>query len=225
MLDAGFSSVLDLCRRMGLSRRDVGWLLNRRLSPLRQDGSWRRPALLLAEALGCTCNALFPHVSPAARSIAHRSALSAPQSYRPGTSSATWPPPFENPAERLLDELEVEAKEHAIRRALNSVRLCARDRRILEGYFGIGCEEQTFESLAREFDVSSQFIRYRLQVTLCQLRNDPGRAGRWLLQAHHPGNAMGSMHEAQQRRSRNTGACPRPFTTSPAHAAALARAR
>ncbi len=118
-------------------------------------------------------------------------------------SPAAGGPLLENPGERLLEELDAVAKKQAVRRALNSLCLRPRDRRILEGRFGIGCEEQTFEALAREFDVSAQFIQHRLQVTLSLLREDQGKAGRWLLQAHRPADAMGSVHEARLRNSQH----------------------
>ncbi len=201
MMECGFKSVSDLCRRSGLSRRDISSLVKMQCSALRLDGGWRRPASSLAEALCCTCDVLFPQMRRASTNSAGKARPRATWLKRQGSPAARRPPLPENPAERLLEELDAVAKRHAVRRALNSLRLRPRDRRILEGRFGIGCEEQTFEALAREFDVSAQCIQHRLQVTLRLLRENQGKAGRWLLQAHRPADAMGSVHEAQLRNS------------------------
>ena len=199
MTECGFKSVSDLCRRSGLSRRDISGLVKMQSSALRLDGGWRRPASSLAEALGCTCDVLFPQSRRAITNGTQKAWPLARRSKRQSNPAAARPAVLENPVERLIEEVDSVAKKQAVRRALNSLRLKARDRRILEGRFGLGCEEQTLEALAREFHVSPQRIQHRLHLILRLLREDQGKAGRWLLQAHRPADAMGLVHEARLR--------------------------
>jgi len=71
-------------------------------------------------------------------------------------------PLLENPGEQLLEDADEQAKRAVIRRALDGLRLTARDRRIIESYFGIGCEQRTLTQLASEQNVCFQFVQNRL---------------------------------------------------------------
>lgn len=198
--ECGFRSVNDLCRKAGLRNEDISGLLNLKDAPLTQSGSWRRPAIDLAEALGCTCEELFSE-SQRTLTLPHNegeSLITEAELLR--LASRAEQPLLENPEEQLIEEADEYAKCAVVRRALDALRLSARDRRIVESYFGIGCEEHTATELAAQLAVSRQFIVHCLNRTLERLRGHPKTmARRSLLQAYRPANALGRAEEARLR--------------------------
>ena len=61
--------------------------------------------------------------------------------------------------EQLLEDSDEYTKEAVVRRALDALKLTARNRKIIESYFGIDCEERTLSDLAVEFNVCKQAIK------------------------------------------------------------------
>lgn len=198
--ECGFRSVSDLCRKAGLRPEDILGLLNLKVAPLTQSGGWRRAAIDLAGALGCTCEELF---SESQRTLALRyneseSLITEAELLR--LASQAEQPLLENPEERLIEEADEHAKIAVVRRALDALQLSARDRHIVESYFGIGCEEHTAPELAAQLEVSRQVIEHCLQRTLQRLRCHPKTmARRSLLQAYRPASALGKAEEARLR--------------------------
>jgi len=195
--ECGFRNVYELCRSAGLSPSAIGALLNLKVSPLTHTGAWRRCAVALAEVLGCTCEELF---SVSQRTLALRSN----QQERTVTEHELLrlchriqQPLLENPEERLLDDSEEHTKGAAIRAALGTLKLTSRNRRIIEGYFGISCEERTLNDLALEFRVSRAAVEHSVNRTLQRLRSLGSNSHRLLLQAYQPANAMGKSDEAR----------------------------
>jgi hypothetical protein len=204
--ECGFSSVSELCRKSGLHPQRIGALLNLKLPPLMGDGRWRPSAAALAEVLGCTCEDLF---SETQRTLALRDNHSECYITEAGLlklSRRVERPLLENPGEQLLEDADEQAKIAVIRRALDGMNLTARDRSIVEGHFGIGCERRTLTDLALEHNVCYQFVQSRLSATLHRLRGGKLAAHRSLLQAYRPADAMGRADEARARMARKRAA-------------------
>jgi hypothetical protein len=195
--ECGFRNVNELCRRAGLSPSAIGALLNLKVRPLTQTGAWRRSAVALAEVLGCTCEDLF--------SVTQRTlALRTNQTERTVTENELLKlchrieqPLLDNPEERLLEDSDEHTKGVVIRRALDALKLTARNRKIIESYFGFSCEERTLNDLALEFSVSRAAIENSLNRTLQRLGKRESSSHRLLLQAYQPVNAMGKADEAR----------------------------
>jgi hypothetical protein len=197
--ECGFSSVNELCRQSGLSPHEIGALLNLKLPPLTVAGKWRRCAADLAETLGCTCEELFSETQRTLALRANRGDCFITEAGLLKLSSRVERPLLENPEEQLLENADEQTKIKVIRRALDGLNLTARDRRIIESHFGIGCEERTLADLALELHVSYQFVQSRLSRALLRLRGDRLTARRSLLQAYQPADAMGTADEARVR--------------------------
>jgi hypothetical protein len=200
--ECGFGSVNELCRKSGLHPERIGALLNLKVPPLMGDGRWRPTAAALAEVLGCTCEDLF---SETQRTLALRDSHG--ECYITEVEllkliGRVERPLLENPGEQLLEDADEQAKRAVIRRALDGLRLTARDRRIIESYFGIGCEQRTLTQLASEQNVCLQFVQNRLNRALQLLRGGKLAGHRSLLQAYRPADAMGRADEARVRTAR-----------------------
>jgi len=87
-----------------------------------------------------------------------------------------------------------------IRRALDGLNLAARERRIIESHFGIGCDERSLGDLALEHQVSYHFVKSRVNRALSKLATR-----RSLLQAYRPADAMGTSEEARVRMAKKRG--------------------
>jgi hypothetical protein len=199
LAECGFSSVHDLCRKSGLRPQPIGALLNLKLPPLTERGGWRRSALALAEVLGCTCEELF---SETQRTLALRDNCGECFITEAGLlklSGRVERPLLENPGEQLLEDADAQTKIEVVRRALDALRLTARNRRIIEGHFGIGCEEKTLADLALELQVSPPAVQHCLGRTLQRLRAHHLGTHRSLLQAYRPADAMGTADEERVR--------------------------
>ena len=167
--ECGFGNVSELCRKSGLHPERVGALLNLKLSPLTRAGRWRGPAAALAEVLGCTCEELFSETQRTLTLRDNRGECCITEVDLLELSGRVERPLLENPEEQLLEEVDEQTKADVVRRALDDLKLAARDRRILESHFGIGCEERTLADLALEHDVSTQFVQTRLNKALLRL--------------------------------------------------------
>jgi hypothetical protein len=193
--ECGFRTVNELCRQSGLQHQQISALLSRKRSPLRHDGTWSTSALGLAEVLGCTCEELF---RDAQRTVALRGSQSECVVFQDvllKLSSRVQRPLLDNPEESLLEELEERAKIDVVRRALSTLR--PRNRDIVAGYFGIGCQQRTLAELAVEFNVCWQMIQRLLNDTLWRWRTDNSELRRSLLQAHQPNHAVSKADEAR----------------------------
>jgi hypothetical protein len=195
--ECGFSSVSDLCRKSGLRPSEIGELLNLKLPPLREDGTWRRSAADLADVLGCTCEELFSETQRTMSLRDNRGESFITESRLLKLSSRVERPLLQNPGDLLLEDVDEQTKTGVIRRALNGLKLTARDRRIIEGHFGIGCEEKTLVDLAVELDISPKYAQSRLSMTLWRLRSHKPAMRRSLLQAYQPDDAMSAADEAR----------------------------
>ena len=206
MAECGFSSVSDLCRKSGLNPQQIGALLNLKVPPLTQTGSWRRAAAALADVLGCTCEELF---SATQRTLALRDNRGECFISEVGLlklSSRVERPLLENPGEQLLESADEQTKVEVVRRALDGLKLTARDRRIIESHFGIVGEERTLADLALELNISRPFVDHCLSRTLWRLRGHKLAARRSLLQAYQPADAMGTAEEARIRSAKKHAA-------------------
>jgi hypothetical protein len=192
--ECGFSSVSELCRKSGLHPERVGALLNLKLPPLTGDGRWRRAAVALAEVLGCTCEDLFSETQRTLALRDNRGECFITETGFLKLSGRVELPLLDNPAEQLLEDADEQTKSAAVRRALDGLNLTARDRRIIESHFGIGCEERSLGDLALEHDVSYHFVKSRVSWALSKLATR-----RSLRQAYRPAGAMGTADEARVR--------------------------
>jgi hypothetical protein len=199
--ECGFSSVNELCRKSGLRPENIGALLNLKLPPLTRAGRWRRPAAALAEVLGCTCEELFSETQRTLALRDNRGECFITESELLKLSCRVQQPLLENPGDQLLEDADEQTKIEVIRRALDGLNLVARDRRIIEGHFGIGCEERTLAELALEHHVSYRFLRRRLSRAFFRLRGDRLAMRRSLLQAYQPADAMSTADEARVRQA------------------------
>ena len=209
MAECGFSSVNELCRRSGLCPSQTGALLNLKLPPLTETGSWRRSAAALADALGCTCEELFSQAQRTLTLRENRRECFVTEAELLKLSSRTERPLLENPEEQLLEDADAQKKTEVVRRALDELKLAARDRHIVNSYFGIDCEETTQTELASQFNTSQQFVQYCLQRTLSRLRDHKPAARRSLLQAYQPVNAMSTAHESRIRNAQRSSSAAR----------------
>jgi hypothetical protein len=192
--ECGFGSVSELCRKSGLHPERIGALLNLKLPPLTGNGRWRRAAVALAEVLGCTCEDLFSETQRTLALRDNRGDCFITETGFLKLSGRVEMPLLENPGEQLLEDADEQAKSAVVRRALDGLNLTARDRRIVESHFGIGCEERSLGDLALEHDVSYRFVKSRLSKALSKLATR-----RSLLQAYRPAGAMGTADEARVR--------------------------
>jgi len=199
MAECGFSSVNELCRKSGLHPEQIGALLNLKVPPLTQSGSWRRSAAALADVLGCTCEELF---SESQRTLAlrdNRGECFITEAGMLKLSGRVERPLLGNPGEQLLEDADEQTKIEVVRRALDGLNLTARDRRIIESHFGIGCGERTLADLALELGVSRSSVWRSLRRALGRLRGHKPATRRSLLQAYQPADAMGTADEARVR--------------------------
>jgi hypothetical protein len=199
--ECGFGSVSELCRKSGLSQHQIGALLNLKLPPLTEAGCWRRPAAALAEALGCTCEELFSETQRTLALRDNRGECFITETGFLKLSGRIERPLLENPVEQLLEDADEQTKIEVIRRALDGLNLAARERRIIESHFGIGCDERSLGDLALEHQVSYHFVKSRVSRVLSKLATR-----RSLLQAYRPADAMGTSDEARVRMAKKRGA-------------------
>jgi hypothetical protein len=192
--ECGFGSVSELCRKSGLHPERIGALLNLKLPPLKENGGWRRSAIALAEVLGCTCEDLFSETQRTFSLRDNRGECFITEAGFLKLSGRVELPLLENPAEQLLEDADEQAKSTVVRRALDGLNLTARDRKIIESHFGIGCEERSLGDLALEHDVSYHFVKSRVCWALSKLATR-----RSLRQAYRPAGAMGTADEARVR--------------------------
>jgi hypothetical protein len=192
--ECGFGSVSELCRKSGLRQEEIGALLNLKLPPLTGAGRWRRSAAALAEVLGCTCEELFSETQRTLTLRDNRGECFMTETELLKLSSRAERPLLENPGDQLLEDADERTKIAVIRRALDGLKLAARDRRFIESHFGIGCEERSLADLAVEHDVCYQFVQSRLSRALWRLQTR-----RSLQQAYRPADAMGTADEARVR--------------------------
>ena len=198
--ECGFKNPHELCRKAGLDPSQISALLNLKVPPLMRTGTWRRSAVALAEALGCSCEELFSETQRTLAIRDNRGEHFLTEAAFLRLAGRVERPLLENPEECLLDEVEQQARVTVVRRAMDALKLTPRSRRILEGHFGIGCEETTLNELALELGVSRQGAMRSLSRTLQRLRKDATASRRALLQAYQPVKAMGLADEAQARR-------------------------
>jgi predicted DNA-binding protein YlxM (UPF0122 family) len=196
LIECGFRNVNDLCRTAGLQPSTIGALLNLKVSPLTQAGAWRRSALALAEVLGCTCEELFSVTQRTLALHTNQRECAVTEGEFLKLRRRNERPLIDNPEEQLLEDLDEHTKGTAVRRALDAARLTTRSRKIIEGYFGIDCEERTLSDLALEFNVCREAIDQSLNRTLRRLRRRESNSYRLLLQAYQPTRAMGKAEEA-----------------------------
>jgi hypothetical protein len=204
--ECGFSSVGELCRKSGLSPRQIRALLNLKLPPLTGAGRWCRSAAALAEVLGCTCEELFSETQRTLALRDNRGECFITESGFLKLSGRVERPLLENPGEQLLEDADEQTKIEVVRRALDGLNLSVRDRRTIESYFGIGCERRTLTDLALEHNVCYQYVQTRLNTALQRLRGGKLAAHRSLLQAYRPADAMGRADEARVRMARKRAA-------------------
>jgi AraC-like DNA-binding protein len=197
--ECGFSSVKDLCRKAGLRPQLIGALLNLKLPPLKEDGTWRRSAADLADVLGCTCEELFSETQRTLALRDNRGECFITEAELLKLSGRAERPLRENPGDLLLEDLDEQTKISVICRALNGLKLAALDRRIIEGHFGLGCDERTLVDLASELGLSPRYVQWRLNTTLGRLRSNKTAVRRSLLQAYQPADAMSAADEARIR--------------------------
>jgi len=202
MAECGFSTVNELCRKSGLRPQEVGALLNLKLSPLTETGSWRRSAATLAEVLGCTCEELFSETQRTLTLRDNRSECFITEAGLLMLTGAVERPLLENPEEKLLEEADEHTKTQVVRRALDRLNLTARARRIVESHFGLGCEPRTLADLALELDVSAQSVQLCLTRALRRLGDRKSVTRRALLQAYQPADARSAVDEARVARRR-----------------------
>jgi len=199
--ECGFKSVSDLCRQTGLCQHQIGALLNLKLPPLTEVGCWRRSAAALAEVLGCTCEELFSETQRTLALRDNRGECFITETGFLKLSGRVERPLLENPEEQLLEDADEQTKIKVIRRALDGLNLAARERRIIESHFGIGCDARSLGDLALEHDVSFHFVKTRVSRALSKLATR-----RSLLQAYRPADAMGAADEARVRMARKRAA-------------------
>ena len=199
--ECGFGSVSELCRKSGLSQHQIGALLNLKLPPLTEAGGWRHSAAALAEVLGCTCEELFSETQRTLALRDNRGECFITETGFLKLSGRVERPLLENPGEQLLEDADEQTKIEVIRRALDGLNLAARERRIIESHFGIGCEERSLGDLALEHQVSYHFVKSRVSRVLSKLATR-----RSLLQAYRPADAMGTSDEARVRMAKKRGA-------------------
>ena len=199
--ECGFGSVSELCRKSGLSQHQIGALLNLKLPPLTEAGGWRHSAAALAEVLGCTCEELFSETQRTLALRDNRGECFITETGFLKLSGRIERPLLENPGEQLLEDADEQTKIEVIRRALDGLNLAARERRIIESHFGIGCEERSLGDLALEHRVSYHFVKSRVSRALSKLATR-----RSLLQAYRPADAMGTADEARVRMAKKRGA-------------------
>lgn len=195
--ECGFRNVHELCRRAGLCPSAIGALLNLKVPPLTHTGAWRRSAVALAEVLGCTCEELFSVTQRTLILRTNRRECTVTESQLLKLCRRIERPLLENPEEQLLEDSDGHTKETVVRRALDGLKLTARNRKIIESYFGIGCEERTLSDLALEFQVCAQSIENSVNRTLQRLGRRESKSHRLLLQAYQPANAMTKADEAR----------------------------
>ena len=199
--ECGFGSVSELCRKSGLSQHQIGALLNLKLPPLTEAGGWRHSASALAEVLGCTCEELFSETQRTLALRDNRGECFITETGFLKLSGRIERPLLENPGEQLLEDADEQTKIEVIRRALDGLNLAARERRMIESHFGIGCEERSLGDLALEHHVSYHFVKSRVSRALSKLATR-----RSLLQAYRPADAMGTADEARVRMAKKRGA-------------------
>lgn len=195
--ECGFRSVNELCRRAGLNPSAIGALLNLKVPPLTHTGAWRLSAVALAEVLGCNCEDLFSVTQRTLALRTNQAECAVTEGELLKLCRRIERPLIENPEEQLLEDSDEYTKETVVRRALDALKLTARNRKIVESYFGIDCEERTLSDLALEFNVCKQAIESSLNRTLRRLGSRESNSHRLLLQAYQPANAMAKADEAR----------------------------
>lgn len=160
MQEAGYTSVLQMCRVKNLSIGNTFDLVNMKASPLNQKGEWRKCVLELADALNVLPDDLFSErqkvlvlkTSTGSKDVTETELL------RIG-GQHIW----DNRLEDMQDnegvrEIAHEQTEKLLNAAMDE-RLTPRERKILEARFGLSGEEKTLAEIAKQFDVSADRIR------------------------------------------------------------------
>ncbi len=160
----GIKSVAELCRGSDLEQNEVGKLINMRVLPLNQDGSWRAVAIRLADFFDCLPEDMFSEDQLTTR-------LEKNRSFAEVTFAQVRVIAQQHEAEMMLPDKLAEATE---RKELIEYILSFLDKRkalVLKLRFGLGCDEHTLEEVAERIGVTRERVRQIENETLRHLRH------------------------------------------------------
>jgi RNA polymerase sigma factor (sigma-70 family) len=171
---AGYKSVSEFCRSVGIHKTALTELIAMRTPPINQNGEFSENAKALMEEL-----CLLPTDLWTTEQLTLKLKRNSAQR---DVSSEGMRAALGMHAEELLELMRSDAPDEAVlKQEMVSVveeqleSLSPRQALILRMRYGIGCEEHTFEEIGEKFDVSKERIR-QIEAKALRLLKHPSRS-------------------------------------------------
>lgn len=155
--NAGFASVAALCRHASLSHSQVGLLLNFKITPLDRNGSYTKLVNDLADALGVLPDDLFSERQKTLQIKNNSSTVLVTEKEMLKLAASMDAYDRVTFAPDILDEIAQEQVTRLVSKELE--KLPERTATILKLRYGIGCEEESVDSISDKYEVVGTRIR------------------------------------------------------------------
>lgn len=163
MKDAGYTSVNQLAKAMGVQPAPIGQILNFKISALRKDDSFRKLVLKLSEHLKCLPEDIIP-VKHWTTTLKTNTAVI--EMSEPDVASLFYEKTFQEP-----DVFKVEDKtkmEETISQVLNT--LTPREERVIRMKYGFDHEATSIRDIAESLDITYTRVQQIEDRALRRLR-------------------------------------------------------
>lgn len=176
MEEAGYTSVLQMCKTKNLPIGDTFELVNMKASPLTKKGEWRKCVLSLADALYSLPDDLFSErqkvvvlrTSTGTKDITEAELVRIGEQY-------VWDNRLEDMRENTaINQIAHEEAEDLMKQVLGT-SLTPREEKVLKLRYGTEGITPTYSEIAKELDVTTERVR---QIELKALRKLRGHADR-----------------------------------------------
>ena len=169
---AGYKHIVPMCHVNGLSIYNTSALVNMKVSPINEDGTWRKAALDLADVLNVLPDDLFSDRQKTVK-------LKTNTGYKDVTESEMAKIAAEQNWNNRLEDMQDNAAIKMIASEQADVMLSIameesltqRELHVLKAYFGFEGNDKTLTEVGEELGVSRERIRQILEKALRKLRH------------------------------------------------------
>jgi RNA polymerase sigma factor (sigma-70 family) len=157
---AGYTSVLQMCKKKNLPIGDTFALVNMKASPLNQKGEWRKCVLQLCDALYALPDDLFSErqkvlvlkTSTGSKDVTESELVSL-------AGEKLWDERLEDMRDNAgIREIAQEETENLLNQAMDA-GMTPREKMVLSERFGLNGDPKSLEDIGRELGVSRERVR------------------------------------------------------------------